>query len=112
MLRPYRIVPRARLTEAADTLRGHDHVVEPHAAETRVCDVVLRPEVVQLQIRGGPELDVRGALCGGRVVALRAVGTNRAEMVLHPVPGPRGIGEALDEDVVLPHFEHRASVRC
>src|SRR5207249_7491950 len=100
MLRPSRIVPRARLMEAADTLRGHDHVVEPHAAETRVRDVVLRPEVVQLQIHGGPELHVGWALSSGRVVALSAVGASRAEVVLHPVPGPRGIGEALDEDVV------------
>src|SRR2546422_11320436 len=83
---------------------------EPDAARGRVGDVVLRPEGIQLQVCGRPELQVGRAGSRGRVIALRAVGAHGAEVILHPVPGPRGVGEPLDEGVVLPYFEHRAGV--
>src|SRR5207245_7674448 len=115
MLRPYRFSPCAGLAEAADTLRGYDNVVEPDAARGRIGDVVLRPEPVQLQRRGVAELPVERATCRGREVALRAVGANRAEVVLDPGPELRtlgGLGECLNKRVVLPDFEHRAGVRA
>src|SRR5438094_847124 len=101
-----------RLAEAPDPLLGNHHVVEPDAARDRVRDIVLRPEGIELQIHGGPELDIGRARCGRRVIALRAVGARRTEVVLHPIPDPHGIGEALDQDVVVPHFEYRPRVRC
>src|SRR5881397_4045227 len=93
------------LTETADPSLGHDDVVEPHVSSARVRDVVLQPDVVQLQRRAAPELDVQRARHSGRVVALRAVGRSRAVMILHPVPVRTGLGKPLDEDVILPHFE-------
>ncbi len=52
-----RVVP----AETADPGRRHDHVVEPHVAGGRVRDVVLQPEVVQLQRRAAPELEAQAA---------------------------------------------------
>ena len=71
----------------------------------------MRPEVVQLQRRGGSELDVErsgGCAC---VAALRAVGASGAEVVLHPISCAPGLREGLHEDVVLPHFQRRARAR-
>src|SRR6266508_6198097 len=94
-----------RLTETADPSLGHDDIVEPHGSSARGRDVVLQPNVVQLQRRAAPELDVQRARQSGRVVALRAIGPSRAVMVLHPVPVRTGLGKPLDEDVILPDFE-------
>src|SRR5947208_17171351 len=104
MLRPYRFSPRAGLAEAPDPLLGNHYVVEPDAARDRVRDIVLRPEGIELQIHGGPELDIGRARCARRVIALRAVGSRRTEVHLHPMPEPHGIGAALDPDAVFPHF--------
>src|SRR5262249_54856861 len=97
------------LARASDTPRGHHHLIEGQRAHRVVGDVVLRPESVEVQVRGVALLQIEHLGCGRRVIrALAAVCVFRAELVADPVAERTLVVEALYQRVVLPDLERGA----